>query len=107
MIVLLLAQLVLLVDEAPEPEDVKAGWTAFVVFALLIAAVAFLGFSLTKHLRKAQAAEEAGVYGSDGDAPDARTTNTGTPGTGTPGSETPGSETDAGSDAESEPHQAP
>ena len=92
MTVLLLAQLVLLVDEAPEPEDVKAGWTAFVVFALLIAAVAFLGFSLTKHLRTAQAAEEAGVYGSDEDAPDGGT---------------PASETDSGSDAESERHQAP
>jgi hypothetical protein len=57
--------LVELADETPEPEDVKAGWTAFVVFLLLIAAVAFLGFSLTKHLRKAQAAEEAGLYGSD------------------------------------------
>jgi hypothetical protein len=55
-------------DEAPEPEDVKAGWTAFAIFLLLIGAVAFLGFSLTKHLRKAQAAEEAGLYGSDAPA---------------------------------------
>jgi hypothetical protein len=102
MTVLLLARLVLLVDEAPEPEDVKAGWTAFVVFALLIAAVAFLGFSLTKHLRKAQGAEEAGVYGSDEDAP-----NDETPGNETPGTETPDIETDSGSDAESERHQAP
>jgi hypothetical protein len=97
MTVFLLAQmvpeLVRVVDEAPEPEDVKAGWTAFVVFLLLIGAVAFLGFSLTKHLRKAQAAEEAGLYGSDEDAPDA---------------ETPRGETEAGStDAGSEPHQAP
>lgn len=52
-------------DQAPEPEDVTAGWTAFVVFLLLIAAVAFLGFSLAKHLRKAQAAEDAGLYGSE------------------------------------------
>jgi hypothetical protein len=52
-------------DQAPEPEDVKAGWTAFAVFILLIGAVAFLGFSLTKHLRRAQAAEEAGLYGSE------------------------------------------
>jgi hypothetical protein len=54
-----------LAEEAPEPEDVKAGWTAFVVFLLLIGAVAFLGFSLAKHLRRAQAAEEAGLYGSE------------------------------------------
>jgi hypothetical protein len=57
--------LVRIVDETPEPEDVKAGWTAFVIFLLLIGAVVFLGFSLTKHLRRAQAAEEAGLYGSD------------------------------------------
>ncbi len=66
-----LAQLVLLADETPEPEDVKAGWTAFVVFLLLIGAVVLLGFSLTKQLRRAQAAEDAGVYGSDPPAEDA------------------------------------
>ena len=53
----------LLADRAPEPEDVTAGWTALVVFLLLAAAVAFLGFSLVKQLRKAQAAKDAGVYG--------------------------------------------
>jgi hypothetical protein len=47
---------------APEPEDVKAGWTAFAIFLLLAAAVAFLGLSLFKHLKKAQAAQDAGVY---------------------------------------------
>jgi len=52
-------------DQTPQDEDVKAGWTAFVVFLLLIAAVVVLGFSLVKQLRKAQAAEDAGVYGSD------------------------------------------
>jgi hypothetical protein len=80
----LLAQLVLLVDESPEPEDVKAGWTALVLFLLLIGAVVLLGFSLTKHLRRAQAAEEAGLYGSDEAAKAA-----------------------SDSDAESESHQAP
>lgn len=49
----------------PEPEDVKAGWTAFVVFVLLIVAVGLLGWSLTRHLRKAEANEEAGLFGSD------------------------------------------
>ena len=53
----------------PKPEDVKAGWGAFALFLLLIAAVALLGFSLTKHLRKAQAAEEAGVFGAEAPAP--------------------------------------
>jgi len=49
-------------EQGPEPEDVKAGWTAFLIFLLLIAAVVFLGFSLVKQLRKAQAAEDAGLY---------------------------------------------
>jgi hypothetical protein len=64
----LLAPLTLLADRPPEPEDVTAGWTALVVFLLLIAAVAFLGFSLVKQLRKAQAAKDAGVY-DDPDEP--------------------------------------
>ena len=52
-------------EEGPAPEDVKAGWTAFAVFLLLCAAVVFLGFSLVKQLRKAQAAKDAGVYGDE------------------------------------------
>ena len=69
----LLMLLPLVVEKGPEPEDVKAGWIAFVVFIGLILAVVVLGFSLVKQLRKAQAAKDAGVYG---DAPvegDART----------------------------------
>ena len=62
----LLLLLPLIVDKGPEPEDVKAGWIAFVVFIGLILAVVVLGFSLVKQLRKAQAAKDAGVYG---DAP--------------------------------------
>ena len=54
-----------LVQAAPEAEDVKAGWTALVIFVLLIGAVVFLGFSLVKQLRKAQAAKDAGVYGDE------------------------------------------
>lgn len=61
----LLVHLVLLADETPKPEDVKAGWGALALFLLLIGAVVLLGFSLTKHLRKAQAAEDAGMYGED------------------------------------------
>jgi hypothetical protein len=52
-------------DQAPEAEDVKAGWTALVVFLLLIAAVVVLAFSLVKQLRKAQTAKDAGVYGDE------------------------------------------
>ncbi len=62
------------VEEGPAPEDVKAGWTALILFLLLAAAVAFLGFSLVKQLRKAQAAKDAGVYG---DPPVDRTTPSG------------------------------
>ncbi len=49
-------------DQAPEDEDVVAGWTAFAVFAMLIVALVFLGFSLAKQLRKADQAEKAGLY---------------------------------------------
>lgn len=53
------------VDKTPVDADVKAGWTAFAVFILLILAVAFLGWSLVRQLRKAKAAQEAGVYGDE------------------------------------------
>jgi hypothetical protein len=69
MVGMVLSELALLIvrleGETPKPEDVKAGWTAFVIFLLMAAAVAVLGFSLTKQLRRAQAAKEAGVYGDD------------------------------------------
>lgn len=52
-------------EEGPAPEDVKAGWLAFGIFLALAAAVALLGFSLVKQLRKAQAAKDAGVYGDE------------------------------------------
>ena len=57
----LLMLLPLVVEKGPEPEDVKAGWIAFVVFIGLILAVVVLGFSLVKQLRKAQAAKDAGL----------------------------------------------
>ena len=57
-----LTLVVSLTDEVPEDEDVKAGWLAFVIFIGLIVAVALLGFSLFKHLRKAEASEEAGLF---------------------------------------------
>jgi len=52
-----------LADKTPEPKDVKAGWTAFVVFLLLIGAVVVLAFSFVKQLRKTEAARKAGVFG--------------------------------------------
>ncbi len=57
--------LITLTDKAPEPEDVKAGWTALIIFLLLAVAVAVLGFSLVKQLRKAQSAKDAGLYGDE------------------------------------------
>jgi hypothetical protein len=53
---------VLATDPVPEANDVKAGWVAFAIFIGLILAVAFLGWSLVKQLRKVDAAEEAGLY---------------------------------------------
>lgn len=55
-------------DLAPKDQDVKAGWTAFAVFLLLIAAVVVLAFSLVKQLRRVDAAKEAGVYGDEPEA---------------------------------------
>ena len=63
-----LALVITLADGVPQDEDVKAGWTAFVLFLILIVAVALLGFSLAKQLRKAQAAKDAGVYGDEPDS---------------------------------------
>ena len=54
----------LLVEQGPEPEDVVAGWTAFGIFGLLILAVVILGFSLTKHLKKAASNEADGLFGT-------------------------------------------
>lgn len=61
----LLALVVSLTDQAPEPEDVKAGWTAFAVFLALCAATALLCWSFVRQLRKAQRAKDAGAYGDE------------------------------------------
>ena len=50
-------------DEVPVDKDVKAGWTALIVFLLLIAAVVVLAFSFVKQMRKTEAARKAGVFG--------------------------------------------
>ena len=51
-----------LVEKGPEPDDVVAGWTAFALFGLGILAVALLGFSLTKHLKRAAQSEAEGRF---------------------------------------------
>jgi len=55
-----------LVDRTPTEDEIGAGWIYLVVFLLLVAAVTFLGFSLTKHLRKARSNAERGVFDEDG-----------------------------------------
>jgi hypothetical protein len=86
-------------DQTPKDEDVKAGWTALVLFLLLIAAVVVLAFSLVKQLRKAQAAEDAGVYGSDAE-PAAS-------GSDSDSDSDSGSDSDAEAGAEPENHSTP
>lgn len=49
-----LTLLVPLVDETPADNDVVAGWGAFGIFIALCLVVAFLGWSLTKHLKIAR-----------------------------------------------------
>ncbi|MEO5708194.1 MAG: hypothetical protein ABIQ59_00030 [Nocardioidaceae bacterium] len=48
----LIAVLVPLVDQAPDPADVKPGWLGFGVVMALVVAVALLWFSMRKQLRK-------------------------------------------------------
>jgi hypothetical protein len=62
---MLLGWVVRIADDGPEPEDVKAGWIAFVVVMVLIAVMVLLAFSFVKQLRKAQSAKDAGVYGDE------------------------------------------
>ena len=50
-------------DNVPAPEDVKAGWLALGIFVALAVAVALLGVSLTRHLRKARSNADAGAFG--------------------------------------------
>jgi predicted permease len=64
-LVIALHGFVALVDKTPADKDVKAGWGAFFVFLALAVAVAFLGWSLVRHLKKARLNADAGVFGSD------------------------------------------
>ena len=58
----LIATLLPLVDEVPQPEDVKAGWIALVVFVILGVAIAVIGYFLTRSLRRSRATAEHGGY---------------------------------------------
>jgi hypothetical protein len=68
--------LVLAAQEAPEPEDVKAGWLGFAVWIGLVVAVVLLAFSFVKQLRKVDFEEkdpdapETGESGTTGESTD-------------------------------------
>lgn len=51
-------------DPVPTDNSVKAGWTAFAVFLLLLVAIVFLGWSFSRQMKKVKKADEQGVYGS-------------------------------------------
>ncbi|SFB79716.1 hypothetical protein SAMN04487968_101557 [Nocardioides terrae] len=57
-----------LAEDGPQAADVKAGWTAFAVFLLLLVAVVFLGWSLSRQLKKAQRNKDAGILPSSRDS---------------------------------------
>lgn len=50
-------------DGTPNDNDVVAGPLGFVIFAALLVAVALLGWSLSKHLKKVHKAADDGVFG--------------------------------------------
>ncbi|MGL5865598.1 MAG: hypothetical protein ACRCYX_06945, partial [Dermatophilaceae bacterium] len=56
-------------DPIPRDEDVVAGAWGAITFVGLLIAVALLGFSLSRHLRKAGEAKDQGAFG-DGMAVD-------------------------------------
>ncbi len=57
------ADLIWVITAAPKDDDVVAGPIGFIIFIALALAVAFLGISLNKHLKKAHRAADEGVYG--------------------------------------------
>lgn len=61
----LLPLLVSYADKTPRPNDVKAGWGALLVFVLLGLAVAFLGWALTRQLKRTQRNADAGAFGEE------------------------------------------
>jgi hypothetical protein len=77
-----LAHLIPLAQAVPEDEDVVAGPIGALVFVFLVLAVAVIGWALTRSLRTAQRAKDAGVYGpvdtdDDDDGADHADTSTG------------------------------
>lgn len=58
-----------LADKPPSEDQIGTGAAYLVLFVLLAGAVAFLGFSLNKQLRKTRANAEAGVFDKKDDRP--------------------------------------
>lgn len=59
--------------EVPEPKDVKAGWTALVIWLTMAVVVGLLGWSMVRRLKTTIKSRDAGVYGEPrpvGKAPD-------------------------------------
>jgi hypothetical protein len=65
-VVLLVSGLAAYADKVPSEDQIGAGWWYLVTFLALAGAVTFLGFSLTKHLRKARDNAEHGAFGENG-----------------------------------------
>ena len=61
-----------MVDKVPSDDEIGAGVGYLVVFLLLVAAVVFLGFSLSKQLRKTRDNAEHGVFGPGNGEDDAQ-----------------------------------
>lgn len=84
----LLLPLVLHADDInrkpPADDDVVAGWVAFLVFLGLAAAIAFLGWSLTRQFKKVREAREAGVFDEPEDESETREDTTADDGHATP-----------------------
>jgi hypothetical protein len=64
-----LHSLVLAADPAPANKDVKAGWGAFWIFIGLAVAVALLGWSLVRQLKKTQTNADKGVFDAPEEGP--------------------------------------
>ncbi|WP_436700090.1 hypothetical protein [Nocardioides sp. BYT-33-1] len=50
-------------EPVDQDTNIVAGWTALWIFLALIVAVALIGWALTRSLRTADRAKQAGVYG--------------------------------------------
>jgi hypothetical protein len=59
----LLLALVTAADPVPEPEDVRAGWTAFWIVIAMAVATGLLLWSFTRQLRKTKENAARGAFG--------------------------------------------